>query len=83
VDRSSAVRQLPELHAVAIRLRDKGYDDHVIGVALAIDDHQVPTLLRIAASKLANLMARDGTPPLEPTASITHEHDLPDRADHP
>jgi hypothetical protein len=59
VDRSSAVRQLPELHAVAIRLRDDGCDDRLIGVALGVDDHQVPMLLRIANSKLTNLMALD------------------------
>lgn len=60
MDRSSAIWQLPELHAVAIRLRDDGFDDHVIAVALGIDDHQVATLLQIANSKLTNLMALDG-----------------------
>jgi hypothetical protein len=59
VDRSSAVRELPALHAVAIRLRDDGFDDHVIAVALQIDDVQVPTLLQIANRKLENLIARD------------------------
>jgi hypothetical protein len=44
------------LHAVAIRLRDEGVGDHVIAVALALDDDQVPTLLRIADGKLVNLM---------------------------
>lgn len=60
MDRSSAIWQLPDLHAVAIRLRDDGFDDHVIAVALGIDDHQVDTLLHIANSKLTNLMALDG-----------------------
>jgi hypothetical protein len=59
VDRSSAVRELPALHAVAIRLRDDGFDDHVIAVALEIDDAQVPTLLQIANRKLENLTALD------------------------
>ncbi len=59
VDRSLAVRQLPVLHAVAIRLRDAGGDDHLIAVALGIDDDQVPMLLQIANSKLQNLMAQD------------------------
>jgi|HubBroStandDraft_2_1064218.scaffolds.fasta_scaffold237909_3 hypothetical protein len=31
----------------------------MIAVALEMDDGQVPTLLRIADSKLANLMAQD------------------------
>jgi hypothetical protein len=59
VDRSSAVGELPTLHAVAIRLRDDGFDDHVIAVALEIDDVQVPTLLQIANRKLENLIALD------------------------
>ena len=45
---------------MAIRLRDDGFDDHVIAIALGIDDHQVDTLLHIANSKLTNLMALDG-----------------------
>jgi hypothetical protein len=56
VDRSSAVRQLPELLAVAIRLRDMGHDDHVIAVALEIDDEQVPTVLHLAERKLRSLL---------------------------
>jgi hypothetical protein len=59
VDRSSAVRQLPALHAVAIRLRDEGYDDRVIATALEIDEFNVPMLMNIANSKLTNLMALD------------------------
>ena len=47
------------MHAVAIRLRDERLGDHVIAVALEIDVDQVPTLLQIADSKLANLMALD------------------------
>jgi hypothetical protein len=45
------------MHAVAIRLRDDGLCDHVIAVALEIDDEQVAPLLQIADSKLTNLMA--------------------------
>jgi|HubBroStandDraft_1064217.scaffolds.fasta_scaffold176686_3 hypothetical protein len=59
VDRTTAVRELPALHAVAIRLRDDGFDDHVIAVALQVDDVQVPTLLQIANRKLENLIALD------------------------
>jgi hypothetical protein len=47
------------MHGVAIRLRDEGLHDHVIAVALEIDDDQVPTLLGIADAKLNNLMAID------------------------
>jgi hypothetical protein len=56
VERSDAVQQLPALHAVAIRLKDQGFDDHVIAVAIGVDDHDVPMLLRIADLKLTNLM---------------------------
>lgn len=56
MDRASAVRQLPALHGVAIRLRDEGFDDHVIAVALGLDHDQVPVLMRIAASKLDRLV---------------------------
>ncbi len=47
------------MHAVAIRLRDEGLHDHVVAVALGIEDDQVPTLLGIADAKLTNLMAVD------------------------
>jgi hypothetical protein len=47
------------MHAVAVRLRDDGVDDRLIGVALGIDELEVPTLLKIADSKLTNLMAID------------------------
>jgi hypothetical protein len=59
VDRSSAVRQLPDVHAVAVRLRDEAVGDHLIAVALGIEEAEVPTLLHIADSKLTNLMALD------------------------
>jgi hypothetical protein len=61
VHRSCAISQLPELHAVAIRLRDYGLGDEGIAVALGIDESQVPVMLRLADSKLASLMD-DGAP---------------------
>ncbi len=59
VDRSAALRELQAFHAVAIRLRDGGYVDHVIALALDLDDDQVPILLQLADNKLANLMSLD------------------------
>ncbi len=44
------------MHAVAVRLRDGGADDHLIAVALAIDDDQVPSLLEIADAKVSHLI---------------------------
>ena len=59
MNRVIAIQQLPELHAVAIRLRDGDYGDQVIAVALGIGEDEVATVLHIALSKLANLMASD------------------------
>jgi DNA-directed RNA polymerase specialized sigma24 family protein len=59
VNRVIAIQQLPELHAVAIRLSDEDCGDHVIAVALGIGADEVATLLHIARTKLANLMTSD------------------------
>ena len=56
MDRPSAVNQLPTMHAVAIRLRDSGFDDRAIAAAAGIDEHEVAILLEIAERKLTNLM---------------------------
>jgi hypothetical protein len=69
VDRATAIEQLPALHGVAVRLRDEGAGDHVIAVALAIEDDQVPTLLEIADAKLGNLIGEDGQAPAGPRPS--------------
>jgi hypothetical protein len=63
MDRSSAIGQLPTAHAVAVRLRDHGFDDHVIAVAIGIGKHEVPILLRIAERKLINLLSCEETEP--------------------
>lgn len=47
------------MHAVAIRLRDGGFGDGVIAVALGTEPEQVPPLLQIATTKLAGLLAED------------------------
>ena len=44
---------------MAIRLRDDGLDDHIIAVALEIDDDQVPNVLEIAENKLDRLIGND------------------------
>ncbi|HEX6489403.1 MAG TPA: hypothetical protein VF137_11115 [Candidatus Dormibacteraeota bacterium] len=74
MNRFEALRELPTTHAVAIRLRDGGFDDHGIAVALDIEDNQVPMLLRIANRKLANLIAAggpDNTSAAQKTGGIT------------
>ena len=56
MDRSQALRDLPTMHAVALRLRDNGFGDEVIAAVLDVEHLQVPALLRIAEAKLAKLM---------------------------
>lgn len=57
MDRSHALGELPTTHAVALRLRDNGFDDQVIAAVLDVEVVQVPALLRIAEAKLSRLMA--------------------------
>jgi DNA-directed RNA polymerase specialized sigma24 family protein len=56
MDRASALDELPEAHAVALRLRDAGHDDQAIATALGIDLEAVEPLLRVAVAKLSALM---------------------------
>ena len=80
MDRSVAVQQLPVLHAVAIRLRDDGLDDHVIAVALGIDEDQVPVSLRVAQRKLDRLLTMDDVPGGRiDRVGGTHDNQSPER----
>jgi len=60
---------LPTLYAVAIRLRDAGFDDEVISVAVGIGARQVPTLFQLAESKLESLMSAPGEADSQPVIS--------------
>jgi hypothetical protein len=62
VDRTVAIQQLPELHAVAIRLNDDNYGDLAIAVALGIGEDEVATLVQIANQKLNRLISSDAVP---------------------
>jgi hypothetical protein len=53
--------QLPEAHALALRLRDAGADDELIAVCLQIEPEGVGPLLRIAAAKLQRLQREGGS----------------------
>jgi len=59
VDRNSALRELPTMHAVALRLHDHGCTSDVIAAAVGIDGSQVATFLDVANAKLLNVQARD------------------------
>jgi DNA-directed RNA polymerase specialized sigma24 family protein len=49
--------QLPELHAAALRLRDRGLQDDAIAATLGIEPQAVRSLLQLAEHKLAALQA--------------------------
>lgn len=55
MDRTAALDELPEAHAVALRLRDAGHDNTMIATALGIEIESVGPLLRIAQAKLSRL----------------------------
>lgn len=59
MDRASALNELPEAHAVALRLHDAGHDDQAIATALGIELECVKPLLRLARAKLNDLMEQD------------------------
>jgi DNA-directed RNA polymerase specialized sigma24 family protein len=58
VDRDSTLRELPTVHAVALRLSDRGYPTEVIADAVGIEVDQVPTLLELATEKFKNAAVR-------------------------
>ncbi len=60
MDRSTAIDQLPEAYATALRLRDEGHDDTVIAARLGLAPEAVGPLLGIAAAKLRTLLATIG-----------------------
>jgi DNA-directed RNA polymerase specialized sigma24 family protein len=58
VDRAAALDELPESHAVALRLRDAGHDSTAIATALGIEIASVEPLLWLAEAKLERLLQR-------------------------
>jgi DNA-directed RNA polymerase specialized sigma24 family protein len=57
MDLASAIKELPEVHAVALRLHRAGTANAEIAVELGIEVAAVPPLLRLAKAKLARLLA--------------------------
>jgi DNA-directed RNA polymerase specialized sigma24 family protein len=76
MDREQAIEELPEAHAAALSLRARGFDDHAIAEALGLQTEAVPTLLQIADSKLAALIAEapQSTAPAASHGSRSSEH---------
>jgi hypothetical protein len=49
----AALRQLPEAHSLALRLKSAGVADEVVSGYLRIEPEGLETLLRVAEQKLA------------------------------
>lgn len=63
MDRATALRQLPETYAEALRLRDAGLRDEAIASRLGVPTEAMTLLLLLAEAKMARLMAPDEPPP--------------------
>jgi hypothetical protein len=68
MDLATALEELPEVHAAAIRLDRAGTDAAGIAADLGIEPEAVAPLLRVAEAKLASLLAAPA-PPGEPGES--------------
>jgi DNA-directed RNA polymerase specialized sigma24 family protein len=62
MDLATAMNELPEVHAAALRLHQAGTDEGGIAEALGIDVRAVAPLLRVAHAKLASLLAAPDPP---------------------
>jgi DNA-directed RNA polymerase specialized sigma24 family protein len=66
MDRATALRQLPETYARALRMRDAGLDEQAIATRLGVPPEAIGFLLRLAEAKLTRLMASDEPPSNHP-----------------
>ena len=57
MDRATALTQLPETYAQALRLHDAGLSDDSIASRLDVPTQAMTLLLRLAEAKVAHLMA--------------------------
>jgi DNA-directed RNA polymerase specialized sigma24 family protein len=57
MDRNTAIDQLPETYATALRLYDQGCDHDAIAARLDLPVEAVSPLLRMATAKLHNILA--------------------------
>jgi DNA-directed RNA polymerase specialized sigma24 family protein len=68
VEREEALSRLPDGHAQALRLRDRGLDEKAIAESLGIPISAVRPLLRIAEAKLARLLTEESAEPHPPSS---------------
>ena len=62
MERATALSQLPESYAEALRLQDAGLDEEAIATRLGMPREAIALLLRLAEAKLTRLMANDEPP---------------------
>src|SRR5712691_12138549 len=62
MDLATAMNELPEVHAAALRLHRAGMDAAGIAEELGIEPEAVAPLLRVAEAKLASLLAAPDPP---------------------
>jgi DNA-directed RNA polymerase specialized sigma24 family protein len=63
MDRAEALDELPDVHAVALRLRDAGHQSSTIATALGIELESVQPTLQLAQAKLDRLLQSSGNGP--------------------
>ncbi|GHE77048.1 hypothetical protein GCM10017786_02920 [Amycolatopsis deserti] len=58
--RAAALRRLPAVYSLALRLRDAGLPEHLIAESVGVEPEAVGPLLAVAEAKLAALGGEDG-----------------------
>jgi DNA-directed RNA polymerase specialized sigma24 family protein len=58
MDRTAAMKELPDVYGRALRLRDEGVNAEEIAARLNIEPEAVQPLMRIAAAKLDGILMR-------------------------
>ena len=61
-----SLRALPRAYSLALRLRDAGADEELIGDCLEVEATAVPVLLRLAEAKLRAASNGDAFAPRDP-----------------
>lgn len=57
--RMEALRQLPPVYSLALRLRDEGLTENLMAECLAVEPEALGPLLEVAEAKLAAILGRD------------------------
>jgi DNA-directed RNA polymerase specialized sigma24 family protein len=80
MDLESALDELPEAHAVALRLYQAGADTPRIASELGIDIDAVGPLLRVAQAKLARILTPEDSASRD---TVNRPHSAPTSVTHP